>query len=238
MCPCAKSDKFFTKTAILISRRVSIVYLCYGVDVDALLVPLYGSHPRPLPRLRGSLSHSGRGVPVTGTTPAPRGGTKVGKGVVDWMEVTPEYKIRLVRELRRRQTRSEARLWEQLRARRLGGLKFRRQRPIGRFIADFCCEEARLVVEVDGPIHNLPEQRNHDEERAPCIEGRGYLILRVSNTDVMTDLWSVLDRIRQAAAVPFTDSLDPSRGAGVVPVTGTPRPEWERDLRRRGRGRG
>ena len=89
------------------------------------------------------------------------------------MEVTPEYKIRLVRLLRQNQTRCESLLWEQLRGHKVEGCKFRRQHPIGRYIADFCCEEPKLVVEVDGAYHDLAEQRNTDAEREPHITGRG-----------------------------------------------------------------
>ena len=73
--------------------------------------------------------------------------------------VTPQYKIRLARELRQKPTPSEDSLWQELRHHRLNGLHFRRQHPIGRFLADFFCESAKLVVEVDGGYHLTPEQR-------------------------------------------------------------------------------
>lgn len=115
------------------------------------------------------------------------------------MEVTPEYKIEFARELRRRQTPSEAVLWEAVRRHRLNGLGFRRQHPIGRFVADFCCESARIVVEVDGGYHETPEQRELDTERAAHFTGRGYTILRVSVDDVMNHFPDVLERIKAAA---------------------------------------
>ena len=62
-------------------------------------------------------------------------------------------------ELRQEQTESESVLWEQLRGRRLNGAKFRRQHSIGRFIVDFCCPSAKLVVEVDGGIHDEQDSR-------------------------------------------------------------------------------
>ena len=114
------------------------------------------------------------------------------------MEIAPEYKRDLVRELRQRQTRCEALLWQQLRARQIEGCKFRRQHPIGRYIADFYCEEARLVVEVDGAYHDLPDQRNNDAERQAYIIGRGLRLVRLLNEEIETDLFAVLRRIRAA----------------------------------------
>src|SRR5262245_22862551 len=94
--------------------------------------------------------------------------------------VTPDYKIEFARRLRREQSPSEAKLWTMLRRNQLEGLGFRRQHPIGRFVADFCCEHAKLVVEVDGKYHDAPEQREADWERAAHFTGRGYMVLRVT----------------------------------------------------------
>ena len=115
------------------------------------------------------------------------------------MDVTPEYKIRLARELRQRQTESETRLWASLRGHRLADLHFRRQRPIGRFIADFCCEAIKLVVEVDGGYHDDPRQQILDREREAHFIGRGYTVLRLPAQDVLHDEPGVLHRILQAA---------------------------------------
>jgi very-short-patch-repair endonuclease len=68
--------------------------------------------------------------------------------------------IPAARELRTRQTPAESILWDALRGRRLAGLKFRRQHPIGTFVVDFCCPDRRLAIELDGPVH--AEQREHD----------------------------------------------------------------------------
>ncbi len=132
------------------------------------------------------------------------------------MEVTPEYKIALARELRQRQTESEARLWGLLRGHKLNGLHFRRQRPIGRFIADFCCEDVKLVVEVDGGYHDDPQQRQFDVEREAHFTGRGYTVLRVAVNEVMNDCRNVLKRIADAAK----KAGEPEIGC----VTGTPLP--------------
>ncbi len=97
------------------------------------------------------------------------------------------------RRLRRDQTPIEARLWKVLRAGRLTGFKFRRQHPVGRYVTDFCCEEARLVVEVDGDSH--AEQQDYDQARTLHLKSLGYAVLRVANRDVMTNMDGVLERI-------------------------------------------
>ncbi|MEX2584675.1 MAG: DUF559 domain-containing protein, partial [Gemmatimonadota bacterium] len=93
------------------------------------------------------------------------------------------------RELRQHQTDAERRLWGILRAGRLGGFKFRRQHPIGRYYADFVCFEPQLVVEVDVDHHT--EQTASDLERELSLEGENLQILRFSNREVLTELVNV-----------------------------------------------
>ena len=83
----------------------------------------------------------------------------------------------LARHMRRNPSATERRLWDLLRGRRLEGLKFRRQVPIGPYIADFLCLSARLIVEADGPMHD-PE---HDAERDAWLDSQGFLVLRFPN---------------------------------------------------------
>lgn len=99
--------------------------------------------------------------------------------------------------LRREMTAPEARLWQRLRANRLGGLHFRRQQVIDGFIVDFYCHAAKLVVEVDGEVHDA--QAEYDAQRTDLLAGRGLRVLRVTNARVNTDLVSVLDDILRAA---------------------------------------
>ena len=106
------------------------------------------------------------------------------------------------RELREQLTPAERVLWSRLRNRQLLGLKFRRQFPIEGFIADFCCYEARLILEVDGKVHAEPSQRAHDENRDIFLHSLGYKVLRFSNQQVLTSLQSVLDQIARAIGVP------------------------------------
>ena len=103
------------------------------------------------------------------------------------------------RRMRAQPTEAERALWEALRGRRLCGLRFRRQHTLDRFIVDFCCADASLVVEVDGPIHVF--QRGGDEERDALIASLGLHVLRFTSEQVLGDLQAVLQDIVAAARV-------------------------------------
>lgn len=100
------------------------------------------------------------------------------------------------RQLRHEQTPAEAKLWDLLRDRQLDGYKFRRQHPVGRFIADFCCPERKLIVEIDGPVHK--KQTDRDEARTEAIQTLGYCVYRWTNAQVEQNLPEVLDALRRA----------------------------------------
>jgi very-short-patch-repair endonuclease len=110
-----------------------------------------------------------------------------------------EHLRRYARRLRREQTDAERRLWSRLRDRRLVGARFRRQHPIGSFIADFCCPEAKLVIELDGGQHAL--RLRDDQVRTKYLESQGYVVLRFWDNDVLTNTGGVLQRIVGALAV-------------------------------------
>ena len=97
------------------------------------------------------------------------------------------------RDLRQSSTLAERRLWEHLRGRKLTGAKFRRQAPVGRYIADFLCAEACLIVELDGGIHEGREVQ--DEARQCELEAFGYHVLRFDNEQVLTYPEQVLAEI-------------------------------------------
>jgi very-short-patch-repair endonuclease len=97
------------------------------------------------------------------------------------------------RRLRQRETPAEANLWNALRGRKLGGFKFRRQQPLGPYVVDFCCPEARLIVELDGARHD--EQWQYDAARTKYLGALGYRVLRFRNADVRANLEDVLVRI-------------------------------------------
>jgi very-short-patch-repair endonuclease len=99
---------------------------------------------------------------------------------------------------RKEMTPAEARTWSLLRDRRFNQVKFRRQHAIGPYVADFACVTARLVVEIDGAIHNLAEQQIFDEKRTAFLKAAGWKVLRISNDEVFNDMQPVIDRIYEA----------------------------------------
>jgi len=101
-------------------------------------------------------------------------------------------------QLRKQTTEAEEKLWEQLRNRRFEGLKFRRQHPLNRFVADFYCHEKRLVVEVDGGIHNEKEVIERDEGREVDLQNFGLTIIRFTNEEIMTNMGEVLEKLKIA----------------------------------------
>lgn len=98
------------------------------------------------------------------------------------------------RELRRAMTPIEAILWQRLRSRRLAGLKFRRQHPIGPFITDFYCAERKLVIEIDGDSH--AEKARYDASRTAWLEEQGIRVIRFNNRDVLDNLPGMLEMIK------------------------------------------
>lgn len=102
------------------------------------------------------------------------------------------------REMRKAMTESEVILWTFLRKRAVRGFKFRRQHPIGVYIADFACIQAKLVVEVDGATHWMPEQLANDARRTAFLERAGWRVLRVTNPDVfenMNGVWLAIEQL-------------------------------------------
>lgn len=106
--------------------------------------------------------------------------------------------ITRAQELRRAQTGTEAKLWRVLRNRQLNGWKFRRQCPIDRYVADFVCVEANLVVEVDGATHSTEEELAWDRQRTGTIENCGFAILRLTNAEILENLDGVRETILAA----------------------------------------
>jgi len=102
------------------------------------------------------------------------------------------------RRLRREETEAERFLWARLRARQLSGAKFRRQCPIGPFIADFCCLEHRLIVELDGGQHASEVKK--DEARTDFLRKQGYEVLRIWDHEVFRETELVLQRIADSLA--------------------------------------
>lgn len=127
--------------------------------------------------------------------------------------------IARARQLRREATTAESLLWELLRDRRLLGRKFRRQHPIGQFIADFFCDDARLIIEIDGAVHREPTQQKRDRLREEILREHGFAILRFTNDQILDHTEQVLQEIAAYVTAhsyehpsPLSQSL--GRGAG------------------------
>ena len=103
------------------------------------------------------------------------------------------------RHMRRALTPPEAQLWAQLKGRKIEGLKFRRQHPVGPYILDFYCAELVLAVEVDGMIHGEADQVRHDVRRTAWLATKGVAVLRIASCDLRDDVEGVLNAIRNAA---------------------------------------
>ena len=110
-----------------------------------------------------------------------------------------EGSVSRARVQRRALTPPEARLWVCLRRRALAGLKFRRQHPIGPYVLDFYCAEAKLGVEVDGASHSYPDRMEHDRRRTVWLEKQGLAVFRIAAEEVRINLDGVLVSIRSAA---------------------------------------
>jgi len=100
------------------------------------------------------------------------------------------------RENRNNPTEAEALLWNYLKADGLG-VRFKRQHIIGDYIADFACISSKLIIELDGRHHQLPQQITNDNLRTEWLESRGYKVLRFTNEELFKGIDNVLDKIRE-----------------------------------------
>jgi len=100
--------------------------------------------------------------------------------------------------MRKEPSRAERALWKLLRNRQFEGYKFRRQHQIDVYIADFACIRAKLIIEADGPSHDLPEQAEHDFHRTAALTKLGWRVLRLSNAEILADESAVIAKIAAA----------------------------------------
>ena len=160
------------------------------------------AHPPPL---------AGEGDRVSGG-----GGRRCAKPAEIPIRPNEEKSRALAKTLRRTMTHAEVLLWQELRHDAVDGLRFRRQHPIGPYVADFACARVKLVVEVDGATHGSDAQVAHDRLRSAFMARLGWREIRFSNSDVYEDLvgvmeaiWREVRRVREApstarrAAVPL-----------------------------------
>ncbi|MDD4214870.1 MAG: endonuclease domain-containing protein [Bacteroidales bacterium] len=108
------------------------------------------------------------------------------------------FGYKMAEKLRNYQTQAEAALWEELKNKKMDGIKFRRQHPINCFVVDFYCHSAKLIVELDGGIHKNAEVKEHDADRQLQLEEFGLKVIRFSNEEVLFDMKKTLGKIRTA----------------------------------------
>ncbi|MGE0825937.1 MAG: DUF559 domain-containing protein [Candidatus Binatia bacterium] len=203
------------KTRWLCKKDKKRVLLTMSVTPHPLVSSAEPHPPTPSPQ-------GGEGEPKPGVRSSAAGvADKPGVRVEGVAEGVPGYVYELCRQLRAEQTPAEQILWEVLRGRRLHGFKFRRQHPLGRYIADFCCPEAGLVIEIDGKVHDRPEQKNYDQIREEEIKARGLQVLRFGNDEIDDDLEKVLQSIvaylphpPAPSSEPHPPAPSPQRGEG------------------------
>jgi very-short-patch-repair endonuclease len=135
---------------------------------------------------------------------------------VEWLSDSSRIKPQRTenaRALRSDMTFAERKLWHAIRARQILGRRFRRQHPIGPYIADFACIERSLVVELDGGQHQ--DQLARDERRTAFLQLQGWQVLRFWNNDVLNNLDGVLAKIADALAASPPSQPSPYKGEGV-----------------------
>lgn len=135
--------------------------------------------------------------PLSPTLPLEGGGSK-------HPQQYSKFAMIKAKDLRKNQTDAELKLWQHLRANRFYGLKFKRQQPIGKYIADFICFEHKIIIELDGSQHF--DNKDYDNDRTKFLNNAGYKVIRIWNNDIFENIEGVLEYI--------TNSLPP-RGGGL-----------------------
>ena len=107
--------------------------------------------------------------------------------------MTTPRKTAFSKHLRRNQTAAETLIWAELRNRKCGGYKFRRQVPIGTYVVEFLCVAQKIIVEIDGPSHL--DAVDYDANRTRILESQGYHVIRLTNDDVFEDLDASIEAI-------------------------------------------
>jgi len=195
---------------------------------------VYRKSPHPL---TPSPKQGEGGQDPTPLSPSGRGAGGEGNSEGEYWEISPALKQKMTevaRQFRKDLTPSEAILWQVLRGRKLDGRKFKRQQPIGSFIVDFFCGVEKLIVEVDGAVHD--SQQAADQQRQELLESLGLRVVRVASELVETNLDEVLAVVRQAFSP--HPLLPASHALRSTPKQGEGGQETPAPLSRPGRGAG
>ncbi len=130
------------------------------------------------------------------------------------MKSYPHHIIEVAKELRKSATFAENVLWQRLRRKNVVGLKFRRQHHIGRYVVDFYCAKLKLIVELEGGIHNETDQKEYDNIRFQEFKMMGYKCLRIKNEEVTENVENVIEKILAFRPSPYNPS--PRGGEGCL----------------------
>jgi len=151
--------------------------------------------------------------------------------------VTPEMRIK-AKSLRKVATKGDNRLWYELRDLKSENLKFRRQAPIGPYIADFACFDPKIVVEVDGDCHETEYGRQHDANRDRYLEASGFLVLRYDADAALDHAWHIAQDVKsKAGKLSGSSRSQPLEGVGRA-AEGTPPVSLREPPSPQGGGRG
>jgi len=126
----------------------------------------------------------------------------------------PHELVERAKTLRKEQTQSEAVLWAHLRNRKFCGMKFKRQHRIGQFIVDFYCSELKLVIELEGGVHDIPDQKEYDAVRFVELQSRRLRILKFKNNEVLNKIDLVLNQIATLSPDSSLPKRERGRGEG------------------------
>lgn len=143
-------------------------------------------------------------------------------GVIDRKERTmkkipPVSTRRFARTLRKNMTDAERLLWSKLKAEQIAGCRFRRQVPIGHYIVDFACHQARLVIELDGGQHDLSAEK--EKQRTAFLNGQGYRVLRFWNNEINENIEGACQSIMNMLSENHPHPTLPHQGGGLSLVT-------------------
>ncbi len=219
-----------------------------GMIEDVILSCDFAAYPKSPPR-EGTLKHSanGNGIYALGEwkdvkkiaqaiTMAENGEDYRhlfnGKADHEYFETADNFYYKSLKEFvahhRTKPTEAENALWQFLRDKQLAGIKFRRQHIIDKYIADFVSLENRLIVEVDGSIHQLPENKENDKQRTERLNELGFTVIRFTNNEVLHNIDSVTAAIKEkwhhlaGSKVPsLGGDLGEAKVAPVLGITGT-----------------
>lgn len=136
--------------------------------------------------------------------------------------IKPEMRQK-ARSLRKALTRGEVLLWLEMRELKSAGLHFRKQAAIGVYVVDFVCHAARIVVEVDGDLHETAAGKRHDENRDAYLKSLGYRVVRFDYPDVLANPWHCAQLVKEQAVSGGGDPTRPLRGHPPLKGEGAPR---------------